>query len=650
MPELPARPSLAQLHKQAKDLLRAYRAAEPAAVGRFAAVRPSTEEPVLADAQFVVAREYGFATWTRLKQHVESVSPADFSPYEELAEAIAKAFSTGDKGAIRELNSLTGTSFAWDHDPAKMQQRLPTWFASTSRDHALAVSDARRLVAHARGFDSWAAFLASASAKPADPRSAPVFLSSAPPFYKIDWQEQRMYVSGPQSARDWDTILSVLHEYSIPKLNVGGVTDAAMARLPELEHLTCLELEGSGRLTDDGARHLGRMPQLRELEMGGWTSQFTDRALEPLRELKALRRFKSPWTQTISDVGLANLAYCRELEEVDLIGANGGDGVIRALAGCEKLRRLTTGRNVTDSGLALLHELPVFKNRQEVEPEFGLMSFQAAPIHLMIDGPFTDAGLASLAGLEGLPGLSFFWHCPNFTSAGLAHLQGLPNLVFLGCQDAHCDDEAMGHIAAIPRLQMLMGQGAVATDAGFAALARSRTLAYFWGREAPNFGRAGFAAFAEMPSLRGLAVSLRNVGDEALALFPRFPALQQLMPMDVSDDGFRHIGLCEGLEKLWCMYCRETGDQATEHLAGLTKLRHYYAGMTKITDRSLEILAGMASLEELEFWQCSGITTEGVARLAALPRLRKLGLDGLANVSREVMGRFSAKVKMNYSG
>ena len=101
---------------------------------------------------------------------------------------------------------------------------------------------------------------------------------------------------------------------------------------------------------------------------------------------------------------------------------------------------------------------------------------------------------------------------------------------------------------------------------------------------------------------------------QALATLPRFPALTDLMPMDVLDDGFRHVGRCENLEGLWCMYCRDTTDAATEHIAGLTKLKTYYAGQTKITDRSLEILSRMPSLESLEFWNCGGITNAGVAR------------------------------------
>ena len=73
---LPAHPSLEQLRKQAKELLRAYRDGDPAAVTRFAAIIPRFANATgldaqLADAQFVVAREYGFDNWTALTNHVE---------------------------------------------------------------------------------------------------------------------------------------------------------------------------------------------------------------------------------------------------------------------------------------------------------------------------------------------------------------------------------------------------------------------------------------------------------------------------------------------------------------------------------------------------------------------------------------------------
>lgn len=98
------------------------------------------------------------------------------------------------------------------------------------------------------------------------------------------------------------------------------------------------------------------------------------------------------------------------------------------------------------------------------------------------------------------------------------------------------------------------------------------------------------------------------------------------------------------------MYCRDTGDKATEYLAGLIKLRTYYAGKTLITDRSLEVLAGIESLEELEFWQTARITNAGLSALARLPRLRKISIDAAAGITTEGMGVFPKQVEVRYAG
>jgi hypothetical protein len=81
----PARPSLEQLRKQAKELLRAYRANDSAALARLSVHKSRVSEPTgphpasLADAQFVLAREYGFQSWPRLKRHIDLTRrPSDF--------------------------------------------------------------------------------------------------------------------------------------------------------------------------------------------------------------------------------------------------------------------------------------------------------------------------------------------------------------------------------------------------------------------------------------------------------------------------------------------------------------------------------------------------------------------------------------------
>jgi ankyrin repeat protein len=108
-PSLPARPSLDQLRKQAKDLLKAYRAGDPPALARFQAHHPraiSEKRVALADSQLVLAREYGFRSWAKLKHHVESLQrPADFD--EPLWGRDTWPFLTavyrGDEATVRQM-------------------------------------------------------------------------------------------------------------------------------------------------------------------------------------------------------------------------------------------------------------------------------------------------------------------------------------------------------------------------------------------------------------------------------------------------------------------------------------------------------------------------------------------------------------------
>jgi hypothetical protein len=98
--------------------------------------------------------------------------------------------------------------------------------------------------------------------------------------------------------------------------------------------------------------------------------------------------------------------------------------------------------------------------------------------------------------------------------------------------------------------------------------------------------------------------------------------------MDVSDDGFRHIGRCEQLESLILMYCRDTTDVATSHILRMSNLKKYHAGYTLITDRSLEMLGRMNSLEVLSFEGCKFISDAGISFQTTLPRLREISIGG----------------------
>ena len=88
-------PDIDQLKRQARELLEAYRAQSPDTIIEVAAHhRTATPETfALHDAQFVLARSYGFESWPKLKAAVDGVTTT------RLHEAVQK----GDLGAVRAL-------------------------------------------------------------------------------------------------------------------------------------------------------------------------------------------------------------------------------------------------------------------------------------------------------------------------------------------------------------------------------------------------------------------------------------------------------------------------------------------------------------------------------------------------------------------
>jgi hypothetical protein len=102
---LPPSPNLEQLKKQARALLRAFRVADQQAIDRVARVLPSTTPFSLTRAQFVLAREYGFASWPKLREYLAELpqrTPALPSPA-MLSPASAGSAAPRDKHAHLKL-------------------------------------------------------------------------------------------------------------------------------------------------------------------------------------------------------------------------------------------------------------------------------------------------------------------------------------------------------------------------------------------------------------------------------------------------------------------------------------------------------------------------------------------------------------------
>lgn len=623
--------TLDNLKREAKRWLRAIRNNDPEARGRFERAYPKhTGTPVLRDVQYALAREYGFERWKKLKAAAQQAAKwRATAAYEQAARDFVDAYK-GETAALDRLNDHYRRTFSLADLKAEIWRRDYAFRQRAFRisENYFPIEEAQIMVAQDAGFGSWEKLMEAIAA-------------GAPPqggSYEVHANDSRIRPRRRMSSADWGELIDVMRERRIRALDANGLmTDEMLARIAGLDFVTSLRLGGSRELTDDGLMHLARMPQLEHLNLSEYPGgKLTDRGLEVLRYLPNLRKFEATWQSGITDRGVSNLRFCEGLEEVNLMGSPTGDGAIEALQGKAKLRRFSTGRLATDGGISLLRNFPL------------LATADGEGARLLIDGPFTNAGLAALAGLAGVFELDLFWHVDRITTDGFAYLTQLPNLMALGCDRELSDDTALKHIAVMPRLKRLRIQESVATDDGFVALAKSQTIEGIWGRVCPNFGSRGFGAFSQMPSLRNLGIGCKNVNDAALSMLPEFPALRDLTPIDFQDDGFRHIGRCRKLERLTCMYCRETGDVATGHIRGLA-LKHYYAGLTQITDLSLEILGGMESLEQVDLEECLKITDAGLPFLARLPSLREVHLDGLPRVTLEGTRVFRPGVLAHYS-
>ena len=126
---LPNAPSLEYERKESKALLRRIRAADPAALHRVQSTHPVAlrdrrpHQLKLADAQHVIAREYGFPSWPRLVEFFEEMERHRNAPrhnsgdhgsdrFEALAHGIIRRHQRGDPIVARELAHFVPRFFA----------------------------------------------------------------------------------------------------------------------------------------------------------------------------------------------------------------------------------------------------------------------------------------------------------------------------------------------------------------------------------------------------------------------------------------------------------------------------------------------------------------------------------------------------------
>jgi hypothetical protein len=105
-------PDLDQLRRQARELLDAFRAADPAAISEVSTHYRGADPAVFAlhDAQLVLARAHGFGSWPKLKAYVDGVT------VKRLVDAVQAGDMEAVRAVLRVRPELVNAVTAWNNE------------------------------------------------------------------------------------------------------------------------------------------------------------------------------------------------------------------------------------------------------------------------------------------------------------------------------------------------------------------------------------------------------------------------------------------------------------------------------------------------------------------------------------------------------
>jgi ankyrin repeat protein len=146
--ELPSHPNLEQYRKQAKELVKALRAADPEGSRRieeFHADATTSRHFTLADAQLVIAREHGFESWPKFAKHVASLGGDPTLIWKEAERAVIT-------GADMTLARLLA-----EHEKMFRDQQPPEYGPGGLRPD-YSGGDAKTIILREHQFETWEEF------------------------------------------------------------------------------------------------------------------------------------------------------------------------------------------------------------------------------------------------------------------------------------------------------------------------------------------------------------------------------------------------------------------------------------------------------------------------------------------------------------
>ena len=412
---------------------------------------------------------------------------------------------------------------------------------------------------------------------------------------------------------------------SLETLVLGApVTDEGLRSLAPLKNLKELFLFVKN-IRGPGLRHLGKLPNLQYLQVKYTDNKgkyvFGDSSLRYIKDIPSLRRLKVWWRLPITERGIAYLAQCTQLEEIELSKLPVTDRNLSQLKALPRLKGLDASggeSKVTDAGMVHVAQM---RNLESLGLPYTISDIGAAQLaglnnlkSLQLGGPITDAGISRLAGLKNLEELELW--CDRVTDAGIAHIATLTKLRTLTLARCRMSNAGLAELARLKSLEKLTIRGTNITLSGLNRLnplknLRELTVKYI-ARDEDILDIGGLTA------LERLTLSLSRDHkyehrDEDLACLSKLTRLKTLgisPHKGVTDAGLRHLAGLTGIERL-SVGGKTLTDDGLVHLAGMKRLANLLIS-GDFTDKGLHHLESLQALAILQFLRGANFTSRAM--------------------------------------
>lgn len=295
----------------------------------------------------------------------------------------------------------------------------------------------------------------------------------------------------------------------------------------------------------------------------------------------------------LKNTGLAKI--CRSLPNLRVLNLRRTDVNDSGLASLKKLPKLEQALlmflNITDNGLVHLSDMQ-----------------QLRTIDLRGSTAISDDGIKHLEGLKNLKALKL--RNVLVTNGAMPSIGKLTELKVLTLEDTQVDDDGISELTGLTKLIELDLTRTTVSDEGLSALTGMKELQTL-NLRGINLSGYGLEHLKAAQKLEKLIVSETTMNDTGLEHVATLPALKELDLWQTQVSDLSYLSDAKHLESL---NCEELfiGNDAIEHLKGVTSLRRLSLQSTNVDNDGMEFLVDLSNLTSLKVG-FSGVDDDGAA-------------------------------------